>query len=222
MNGEKDAAAFDASFVARGYIFRNAHPDESSGQAADCSAHAHAAQQSHDRTRGDKRSQPWNGQHSDAGKPSERAANHRAGSGAGCRAFGRLCALFESEVLRAFVVGEREPKCPRSENLRVSFHPLRSPPVSLVEKIPKTTEFAICFCPQSRLLAITRKMAVHNCTLLTVNSFQFPLHDGERDSDFQERHNDELENNRGSYDALCRTADERLFGRGKATENTCD
>ncbi len=44
MNGEKDAAPFDEPLVARGYIFRNAHPDESSGQAADCSANHHAHQ----------------------------------------------------------------------------------------------------------------------------------------------------------------------------------
>jgi len=40
-------------------------------------------------------------------------------------------------------------------------------------------------------------MTVHNCTFLTVNSIQSsdpPC--GQRDSDFQERRNDELENNR--------------------------
>jgi len=120
VNGEKEASAFDAPFVARSDIFRNAHPDEGSGQAANGSAHAYAAKQSHHGTCGDKWPQPWNGQHSDAGQPSERAANDRTRGRPRRCAFGRLCALFESEVFRALVVWEE------NRNVRVpktfTFH----------------------------------------------------------------------------------------------------
>ena len=51
---------------------------------------------------------------SDASKPTERTANNRAGGSAGRRAFGRLGALFKSEVFRALVEGKE------NRNVRVT------------------------------------------------------------------------------------------------------
>src|SRR5687768_535651 len=121
MNGEKDAAASNASFVALGYIFGDAQPDESTRQTADCSSHADAAKQRHDGTCRDKWSQPGDSQHSDTDKPSERSTNDRAGGGPGCRAFGRLGTLFKSEVFSALVEGEenRNVRVPKTFALQL-------------------------------------------------------------------------------------------------------
>src|SRR5687768_520968 len=91
MNGEKNAAAFDATLVACRQVLGSAHSDESSSQAADCSADTHAAEHGHDRTCGHKRPQTWNGQRADANKPPKRSADDRAGGSPGRCALGRLC-----------------------------------------------------------------------------------------------------------------------------------
>src|SRR5437667_379103 len=85
------APAFDASCVTPGYMLRNAHPDESSGQAADWSSRVRVVEQRHDWTCGDKRSQSRLGQNSDVGKRSKRPA---------CEVFRALVAAEENRNIR--------------------------------------------------------------------------------------------------------------------------
>lgn len=108
MNAKKDAAFFDAAFVALGFVFRDAHADESPGNAADSAAYADSGESGHDGTGGDEGTEAGNGQGSDAGQPAEAAAYYGSGGGAGGSAFGSFGAFAHGEILCAYIFREED------------------------------------------------------------------------------------------------------------------
>ena len=72
-------AVFYPTLVALGFVFRNAHSDQSANQSACRRTHAHTgvSQRPHDGTCGYERSQTWNRERADAGQQPEGAADRR-------------------------------------------------------------------------------------------------------------------------------------------------
>ncbi len=107
VDGEKDAAVFDAAFIALGFVLRNSHADESSGNAADGSADARARECRHDGTCGNERPKARDGNGADTQQPSHGAAENCAGAGASGRAFRSLRVFLVGKVASARVLREQ-------------------------------------------------------------------------------------------------------------------
>ena len=108
MHGDEDAAILDAAFVALGLVLGNAHADECSDEAADCSANAETRECAHDGTRSDERTDAGDRERADAGEKTERAADDTADAYAGRGAFRRLGVLLGRELTRAVIVGHED------------------------------------------------------------------------------------------------------------------
>ena len=68
MNGKQNAALFDMSFVALGFVLGDAHPDECADQTADSAADSEPSKSAHNRAGRDKRTDPRDRKRADSGQ----------------------------------------------------------------------------------------------------------------------------------------------------------
>src|SRR5579872_2025443 len=127
MHGEQDSAFLDPAFVTLGFVFGNAHADQSSRDAANCAADAHPCQSSNYRAGCNERADARNCQRTNAGQPTESSANHGTSCSPGCGSLGGLSVLFDCEVFRALILGKQNgdigiAKTLRSEEVDCVFH----------------------------------------------------------------------------------------------------
>src|ERR1700686_4447056 len=118
MHGEQDSAFLDPAFVALGFVFGNAHANESSRDAANRAAYADSGESSHDRSCRNERADARNGQRANTGQPTERSADYGASCGTGCGSLGRLRVFLNREVFRALIFGEQNGDVGIAETLR--------------------------------------------------------------------------------------------------------
>src|SRR6185369_4537887 len=107
MDREQHAAVLDATLVPLGFVLGNSHADERTNQPAYRSADPNACERGHDRTGSDEWSQSGDGECTDAGKQSQRAADRAASRGASGRALGCFRVFLVGKLLRALVVGQQ-------------------------------------------------------------------------------------------------------------------
>src|SRR3954453_20791765 len=103
MYGQEDSAVLDQAFVALGFVFRNAHSDQSANQPAHDAASAGTRKRTHDGTCGDERPKAWNGECTDSGQKTQRTTDDRSRSGARRRAFRGFGSLFVGEFLGSHI-----------------------------------------------------------------------------------------------------------------------
>ena len=220
MNGEQDAAAFDAPFVARGYIFGNSHPDVELRPGLPTVAPTPT---------------PLN--MAMIGRAAINGPNPGMASIPIPASHPSVPPITAPDVAPAaapsgaFVPFSRAKSfVPSFWGKRTEMSAFRKPSrfiastaVStcvLVEKIPKTTEFAILFLSS---YAIVSDYFEDGCAQLHTPdreqlSIPAPLW-ASMILIFRKGAMMNLKTIAGRYDVLFRTADERLFGTGKATEN---
>ena len=104
MDRQKNAAVFDHSFVALGFVFGNAHSNQRADQAAYHSSASDACQRAHNRACRDKGSEPWDGKCADSGQEAQRPTNRRAGRCARSNSFGGFRAFLVRKVFRADIL----------------------------------------------------------------------------------------------------------------------
>ena len=107
MNGKQNAARFDVSFVALGFVLGDAHPDECANQTADSAADSQAGQSAHDRACRNKRTDPRNRKSADPGQQAQSSTDHSAGRNSGGGSLRRFCILLMGEIFRSLVVLEQ-------------------------------------------------------------------------------------------------------------------
>ena len=99
MNRKKNTAVPDASLIPLRFVFGHPKTNQTAGHTANRASGARTRERGYNRAGCDEGSNPRNGQSSNARQPSQNAAYHRTGTGAGGGAFWSLRCLLETEVL---------------------------------------------------------------------------------------------------------------------------
>src|ERR1700733_1139025 len=107
MHRKQDAAVFYSAFIPFGFILRNSHPNQSSGNASQGATDTDSCQRGYERTRRDKRSQSWDRKGPNTYQPSQRSSHHSSSAGAGRGAFGRFSAFLNREIPRPGALREQ-------------------------------------------------------------------------------------------------------------------
>jgi len=130
VHRKKNAAFFNVSFIALGFILGDTHPHEGANQTPHGAADSEPGKSAHDRAGRDKRTDPRNRKSADPGQQAKRPADHPAGRNAGGGAFRRFCVLLMGKVFRA--LSENLTERPL---LRYFLHPLNREEPTLVTAI---------------------------------------------------------------------------------------
>src|SRR6185369_4733799 len=107
VDGQEDVPALDLALVLLRLQLGNSVADERACDTARGRADGCAAEETHDRSRGDEGPDAGNRQGADPGEPSERAAEETPGARARRGAFGRLRVLLVREISRTLLVREQ-------------------------------------------------------------------------------------------------------------------
>jgi hypothetical protein len=90
VDRNQEIAALDLAFAPRGFAFRDAQADESTGDPAGRRTDGRDTESGHDRTDSDQGTDARNGQCTNSGNAAQRSADDAARAGAGDCCFGRL------------------------------------------------------------------------------------------------------------------------------------